>query len=389
MTLRTLLQAAPARANELFAKMSETSDGAVKTRERLFAELKAELEQHARLEEEHLFPMLSRNPETRELAAEAKRENKELRASLAELDAMPKGDPAFAERLAALQKAFSQQARDERKELLPAVRRALSDEQMQGVTQRMEAGIAEAEQSRQDEAEERRMRARQEREQAEREARAAEEAVLAEAEAQRERAAGERRLREQARQLADTALRPMAATARAMDDLARQAGAGRRPEVPGMAFTRMLMWPWLNPTEAAVTTRREGVGPEEVIQLGEEVLDIGKRTENRGTARIRRFIVESAVEQEVTLRSERVVVERRRPVQDQVTGEILTELTLEVMETEEVPVVQKRQRLREEIVVRTERSERVEVVRDTLRRDEVAIEQPDARRAGRAARTAR
>ncbi|WPB87350.1 DUF2382 domain-containing protein [Sediminicoccus rosea] len=389
MTLRTLLQAAPARANELFAKMSETSDGAVKTRERLFAELKAELEQHARLEEEHLFPMLSRNPETRELAAEAKRENKELRASLAELDAMPKGDPAFAERLAALQKAFSQQARDERKELLPAVRRALSDEQMQGVTQRMEAGIAEAEQSRQDEAEERRMRARQEREQAEREARAAEEAVLAEAEAQRERAAGERRLREQARQLADTALRPMAATARAMDDLARQAGAGRRPEVPGMAFTRMLMWPWLNPTEAAVTTRREGVGPEEVIQLGEEVLDIGKRTENRGTARIRRFIVESAVEQEVTLRSERVVVERRRPVQDQVTGEILTELTLEVMETEEVPVIQKRQRLREEIVVRTERSERVEVVRDTLRRDEVAIEQPDARRAGRAARTAR
>jgi stress response protein YsnF/hemerythrin-like domain-containing protein len=389
MTLRTLLQAAPARANELFAKMSETSDGAVKTRERLFAELKAELEQHARLEEEHLFPMLSRNPETRELAAEAKRENKELRASLAELDAMPKGDPAFAERLAALQKAFSQQARDERKELLPAVRRALSDEQMQGVTQRMEAGIAEAEQSRQDEAEERRMRARQEREQAEREARAAEEAVLAEAEAQRERAAGERRLREQARQLADTALRPMAATARAMDDLARQAGAGRRPEVPGMAFTRMLMWPWLNPIEAAVTTRREGVGPEEVIQLGEEVLDIGKRTENRGTARIRRFIVESAVEQEVTLRSERVVVERRRPVQDQVTGEILTELTLEVMETEEVPVIQKRQRLREEIVVRTERSERVEVVRDTLRRDEVAIEQPDARRAGRAARTAR
>lgn len=389
MTLRTLLQAAPARANELFAKMSETSDGAVKTRERLFAELKAELEQHARLEEEHLFPMLSRNPETRELAAEAKRENKELRASLAELDAMPKGDPAFAERLAALQKAFSQQARDERKELLPAVRRALSDEQMQGVTQRMEAGIAEAEQSRQDEAEERRMRARQEREQAEREARAAEEAVLAEAEAQRERAAGERRLREQARQLADTALRPMAATARAMDDLARQAGAGRRAEVPGMAFTRMLMWPWLNPTEAAVTTRREGVGPEEVIQLGEEVLDIGKRTENRGTARIRRFIVESAVEQELTLRSERVVVERRRPVQDQVTGEILTELTLEVMETEEVPVIQKRQRLREEIVVRTERSERVEVVRDTLRRDEVAIEQPDARRAGRAARTAR
>lgn len=384
MTLRTLLQAAPARANELFAKLAETSDGAVKTRERLFAELKSELEQHARLEEEHLFPVLSRNPETRELATEAKRENKELRANLAELDAMPKGDAGFAERLAALQKAFSQHARDERKELLPAVRRALSDEEMQGVTQRMEAGIAEAEQSRQDEAEERRMRARQEREQAEREAREAEERDQAVADAARSRAEGERRLREQASQLAETALRPMAATARAMDDAVRQASGGRRAEMPAMALTRMFMWPWMSALEAATAPARHGeAGPEEVIQLGEEVLDVGKRTENRGTARIRRYIVENPVEREVTLHSERVVVERRRPVQDQVTGEILTELTLEVMETEEVPVIEKRQRLREEIIVRTERSERTEMVRDTLRRDEVEIEQPKGRRKAR------
>ena len=41
MTLRSLMR--PAKANELFAKLSETSDGAVKTRERLFAELKADL----------------------------------------------------------------------------------------------------------------------------------------------------------------------------------------------------------------------------------------------------------------------------------------------------------------------------------------------------------
>ncbi len=38
MTLRTLMLAGPAKANELFARLAETSDGAVKTRERLFAE---------------------------------------------------------------------------------------------------------------------------------------------------------------------------------------------------------------------------------------------------------------------------------------------------------------------------------------------------------------
>jgi hypothetical protein len=56
MTLRTVMQAGPAKANELFTKLSDTSEGAVKTRERLFTELKTELELHASLEEQHLFP---------------------------------------------------------------------------------------------------------------------------------------------------------------------------------------------------------------------------------------------------------------------------------------------------------------------------------------------
>jgi stress response protein YsnF len=43
--------------------------------------------------------------------------------------------------------------------------------------------------------------------------------------------------------------------------------------------------------------------------------------------------------------------------------------------------VGKRTRLREEVVVRTERSERVETVRETLRRDEVEIRQPGGTRA--------
>ena len=79
MTLRTLMQAGPAKANELFARLSETTDGAVKTRGKLFAELKAELELHTSLEEQHLFPILRRNPETKGLVAQAVKDNKELR----------------------------------------------------------------------------------------------------------------------------------------------------------------------------------------------------------------------------------------------------------------------------------------------------------------------
>jgi len=60
-TIRQLIQTSPAKANVLFAKLAETSGNAVKTRERLFSELKEELELQMRLEEQHLFPSYGRN----------------------------------------------------------------------------------------------------------------------------------------------------------------------------------------------------------------------------------------------------------------------------------------------------------------------------------------
>jgi hypothetical protein len=170
MSLRTLMQAGPLKANELFARLADTSDGAIKTREKLFAELKAELELHTSLEEQHLFPVLRRNAETKELVVEAIKDNKALRAALVELEALPKNDEIFPERLKALQKVFRQHARDEKRELLPAVQHALSEEQVQKVTEKLEAGVAEAELARHEEGEARRAKARQERDEAARQA---------------------------------------------------------------------------------------------------------------------------------------------------------------------------------------------------------------------------
>lgn len=389
MTLRTLMQAGPNKALELFTRLSETSDGALKTREKLFAELKAELELHASLEEEHLFPLLRKNAETRDLVVDGLKDNKELRAHLAALETLPKNDETFLQRLSDLQKLFRQHARDDKKELLPAVQRALSTEQVQEVAGRIEASQADAEQARQDEAEERRAKARQEREQAQLEAEAAERE-------QADRKAAEDRARETAQRSAELLMKPVEITVEATRQVARlvppsqkpagaverSAAASPQPAPQPAPLTAMFLWPWLGAlatqprVPAATDVTRAPRSAEEVIPLGEEVLEVGKRTVNRGTARIRRFVVETPVEQQVTLLSERVVVERRRPVTDKVTGEVLTEVTVEVTETEEMPVVEKRVRLREEIVVRTERSRRVKTVRETVRRDEVEIRQP-------------
>jgi uncharacterized protein (TIGR02271 family) len=113
---------------------------------------------------------------------------------------------------------------------------------------------------------------------------------------------------------------------------------------------------------------------EEVLPLAEERLEIGKRTVDRGTTRIRRYVVERPVEENVTLRGERVTVERR-PVETATApgASAFEERVVEVHETGEEPVVAKTARVVEEVVVGREATERTETVKDTVRREEVEV----------------
>jgi chemotaxis regulatin CheY-phosphate phosphatase CheZ len=145
MTITQLIQNNPSKANELFSKLADTSDGAIKTREKLFSELKDELETLTSLEEKHLFPVLRKHEETKGLVADAINDNKEVRKLLADLEKIPKTGPEFAPKLGELRKVFQQHVRDEKKELLPAVRKALSAEEAQTVIEKIEAGRADSE----------------------------------------------------------------------------------------------------------------------------------------------------------------------------------------------------------------------------------------------------
>ena len=115
-------------------------------------------------------------------------------------------------------------------------------------------------------------------------------------------------------------------------------------------------------------------GGEEVLPLSEEELTIGKRLINRGTTRIRRFVVETPVEEAVNLHSEHVSVERR-PVSGSanVSNPEFTDRTVEFTETDEEAVVAKTAHVKEEVVINKEATDRTETVRDTVRREDVEI----------------
>jgi uncharacterized protein (TIGR02271 family) len=111
------------------------------------------------------------------------------------------------------------------------------------------------------------------------------------------------------------------------------------------------------------------------MQLSEETFAVGKRAVGGATTRVRRFVVETPVQERVSLRDESVTLERH-PVADSRpvgTGDF-TDKVLEMTETSEQAVVSKPARVVEEVNLRKDVTDRVETVKDTLRRDEVEIE---------------
>jgi hypothetical protein len=138
---RRFSQTPPDKANELFEKLLATSDTAVKTRERLFVDLKEELELLASLQEEHLFPVLRRHG-MGDLLQEASNDNDQTSALLAELEALPKNSAEFLGKVAELRRIFQQHIRDDRKELLPAVLKVLSDEEANAIAETVEDEMA-------------------------------------------------------------------------------------------------------------------------------------------------------------------------------------------------------------------------------------------------------
>ena len=123
----------------------------------------------------------------------------------------------------------------------------------------------------------------------------------------------------------------------------------------------------------------------DTINVVEERLVVGKRDMQRGGVRIRSYVVERPVEEQVTLHDETVKVDRR-PVDRATTKEdeaLFEERTIEARGTHEEAVVSKEARVVEEIGLRKEASDHVETVKDTVRRTEVDVDN-DAQTRGNA-----
>jgi uncharacterized protein (TIGR02271 family) len=145
------------------------------------------------------------------------------------------------------------------------------------------------------------------------------------------------------------------------------------------------------PTTSTAPPIREGASAaaghaeaEQVLPVVEERLRVGKRPASSGKVRIYSRVAERPVEEQVPLREEHVRVERR-PADRPAGDAAFREDVIEVEEIAEEAVVAKEARVVEEVVIGKDVEERVEEVRDRVRRTEIEVERAESggRPAGR------
>ena len=134
----------------------------------------------------------------------------------------------------------------------------------------------------------------------------------------------------------------------------------------------------------ASTGANARTGQDDVLQVVEEQLQVGKRSVSRGKVRLHSYVVETPVNESVTLRDETVTIDRRPVDRPLAAGEIgldaFKDRTIEMEEIDEEAVVAKTARVVEEVGIRKEATDRVQTITDSVRSTKVEID--DGRTAG-------
>jgi hypothetical protein len=126
------------KVSSIFEKLEETTEGAEKTREELFTQLKQELDVHAHIEETIFYPVLKKSEETRDITMEGIQEHHVVKLLLRELDAMGVGTETWTAKLKVLKENVEHHVEEEEDDMFKSAREVLSKEQLEELGALME-----------------------------------------------------------------------------------------------------------------------------------------------------------------------------------------------------------------------------------------------------------
>jgi hemerythrin superfamily protein len=138
MNAFALLKADHEKVAGILENIEQTTERAQKTRDELFARVKMELDIHARIEEEILYPALEEFDETRDIALEAYEEHRLVKQLLSELEAQPKDTEEWTAKFTVLKENIEHHVEEEEGEMFKKARQVLSAEEIEALGDRLD-----------------------------------------------------------------------------------------------------------------------------------------------------------------------------------------------------------------------------------------------------------
>ena len=140
MEATALLKKDHAAVKALFKKFESAGNRAAQTKQRLFDEIKAELDAHAAVEEEIFYPAMQRvrSKEVQDMVLEAIEEHKVVKTLLQEIAGLTPDADEFDAKMKVMQENVEHHADEEEKEMFPKAKEHLSEERRAELGEQME-----------------------------------------------------------------------------------------------------------------------------------------------------------------------------------------------------------------------------------------------------------
>jgi hemerythrin superfamily protein len=126
MDIFNLLKEDHDKVKNLFQKLEKTEE--TSECDELFGQLEQELTVHSRLEEEHFYPALEHDPQTKDLISEALKEHQQVDQVLEDLMDMLPDDEDWDEILKELNRLVEHHVAEEENTIFPKVQQVLGEE---------------------------------------------------------------------------------------------------------------------------------------------------------------------------------------------------------------------------------------------------------------------
>ena len=127
------------KVKKLLEQLESTTERGIKTREELFARIKAELTVHETIEEEIFYPALREHPKAKEIVLEAYEEHNVVDTLMGELTALPVDDETWGPKAKVMTENIEHHVEEEEGEMFRTARQVFDADELRELGERMAA----------------------------------------------------------------------------------------------------------------------------------------------------------------------------------------------------------------------------------------------------------